>query len=257
MKNGDNCQRKPDSGVKGANFTDDLTAAAQSETLPIKGATLPPGISLHALTPEDDKDVAGYVEDLIHARAPLSEHWPPYAESPISAAVNLAKVKGEIKARTVERDLCGSKNIDAPPIGVAGALIEVAQMPAGKEMDSLIAERVMGWAKHPHVDSPTYWWEGPTKSYLIDNLPHFSSDIAAAWQVVEQLQQRGYTRITVGLQGLGKTVDFCHIEGDGPAWHEVIDGHGHDAFSLPLAICRGALGCVGEGKSSSGQIERS
>ena len=39
----------------------------------------------------------------------LSEHWPPYSASPISEAVHLAVASGEIKLRTIERDLGETK----------------------------------------------------------------------------------------------------------------------------------------------------
>ena len=139
-------------------------------------------------------------------------------------------------------------------------------MAAGRELDIEVLEKVFGairvddiYTRNPSDPIVPGWrlgqkefviWDG-YKGDSIFTIPPFSSDIAAAWQVVEQLKQRRYTRITIGLQGLGHTVDFCHMEGDYPVCHEVIDGHGHDAFSLPLAICRGALGCVGEGSWSS------
>ena len=219
----------------------DLTVAAQGETLSESGAALPPGISLHPLVPEETRqEIAGHVEDMIHARAPLSEHWPPYTVSPISAAVNLAKIKGEIKARTVERDLCGAKLVSGEPIDIAESLIDVAQMPAGKEMDSLIAERVMGWAKHPHVDSPTYWWEGPMKSYLIDNLPPFSSDIADAWQVFGEMESGLFSSRKRFHQALNEQADIqaeCLV-GHHVAWPDVLTVL---RYVMPVAICRAAL----------------
>lgn len=57
------------------------------------------------------------------------------------------------------------------------------------KINELVAEKIVGWAKHPHSNTLTYWWEGPTKSYLADELPKYSSDIAAAWEAVEKARE--------------------------------------------------------------------
>jgi len=50
-------------------------------------------------------------------------------------------------------------------------------MKPGRELDALIAERVMGGRK---IDDPG-------KPFGLGGAPHYSTDIAAAWEVVERL----------------------------------------------------------------------
>jgi hypothetical protein len=60
-------------------------------------------------------------------------------------------------------------------------------MKPGRELDALIAEKVMG-IKHPitiHRDKTAYQWGSATDEW--EFLPEYSTDIAAAWKVVEKL----------------------------------------------------------------------
>jgi hypothetical protein len=114
---------------------------------------------------------------------------------------------------------------------------QIDAMPAGREMDALVAERVMGWVRHP--DSMyRHWCERQpdgTLRFLDQCEPlhtvrpwHPSTDIAAAWEVVEKL---------VSEQGL-------HLW-----WHNVwlVDfalSGAQRAETAPLAICRAALKTV-------------
>lgn len=65
-------------------------------------------------------------------------------------------------------------------------------MNAGRELDALVAEKVMGWtwdentawsptgSRNARVaDGDLWWW-----------LPPYSTDIAAAWEVVERIRER-------------------------------------------------------------------
>ncbi len=74
---------------------------------------------------------------------------------------------------------------------------EILALPAGRELDALLAEHVMGWGQvQPdcYVHDGKDWcgtdpngggYYGDTGRKIV---PHFSSDIAAAWQVVERLR---------------------------------------------------------------------
>src|SRR5437763_10661229 len=57
----------------------------------------------------------------------------------------------------------------------------------GRELDALVAERVMGWAVERNtVDSePIVMFSKPGEYY--GPVPPYSTDIAAAWEVVEKL----------------------------------------------------------------------
>jgi hypothetical protein len=63
----------------------------------------------------------------------------------------------------------------------------------GKDLDSLIAEKIMGWKKI-ELSVPfygLYWMWGKKEGCLyhdIQECPKYSTDIAAAWQVVDKLK---------------------------------------------------------------------
>lgn len=137
----------------------------------------------------------------------------------------------------------------------------MSEYEAGRETDALVAEQVMGlrvsaWSIHL-VDSPAdlaekEWRPGlfppddfPTEVLMADmdgdcprremltedgwaGIPRYSTDIAAAWEVVEKLRH---------LDPILST-DRCEWEcgfGEGPT------GHSAYAPTAPLAICRAAL----------------
>lgn len=112
---------------------------------------------------------------------------------------------------------------------------------AGREMDALIAEKVMGWV--PWVSpvqargatKPDTWRTGdarkPTRKM---EYWHPSKDIAAAWEVVDKMQNEGY-RVRVEVRSSGA---YCDI---------IAPDSGVDSArerTAPLAICVAALRCV-------------
>lgn len=107
-------------------------------------------------------------------------------------------------------------------------------MDAGRELDALIAEKVMGWT----------WKEVEGEQYLYPprpgdvNIPHYSTDIAAAWQVVEKLAELGMLTSVCwgrsGNHGIIASVDI--LEG---GFNKPIAAH-----TAPLAICLAALETV-------------
>jgi hypothetical protein len=144
---------------------------------------------------------------------------------------------------------------------------EILALPAGPELDALVAERVMGWtffrSKHdywivnhgseaesceegyshrrPKYDSETgkklresLWWEDCT------HVPPYSTDIASAWEVVEKLEAAG-SRVGITLCGDGRR--YLLLGEDGPC----ISLFGGPCCPLdhkaPLSelICRAAL----------------
>jgi len=101
--------------------------------------------------------------------------------------------------------------------------MNIDEMPAGREMDSLIAEKVLDcWVPNSELiinkrDRQTY------------EMPHYSTDIAAAWEVVEKI-------------GGGHTV-IRYRDGSYRCIHErTMDAA--SAETAPLAICRAALKLV-------------
>lgn len=61
-----------------------------------------------------------------------------------------------------------------------------------RALDALVAEKIFGG---PQRNVQWYWWKNSTPPLAIDPPlyagPHFSSDIAAAWQLIEHLAAQG------------------------------------------------------------------
>ena len=105
----------------------------------------------------------------------------------------------------------------------------MSELAAGRELDALIGEYVFGWEKGSF---PVY---EPMKSkhgdYMVRPISEYSADIAAAWDVVEKMTDRGFLiRLTVD----GKNEFWCAFK------------FSATAKTAPLAICRAALLAVME-----------
>jgi hypothetical protein len=139
-----------------------------------------------------------------------------------------------------DKELSGvrSEELAAEADGVAGLV--------GRELDAAIAERVMGWTRFPEAMHPTdnrtiggvlycppeYPWNGNAMNVV----PYFSSDIAAAMEVVEHLFRQGYT-VTVHASGIDQKY-WCAVCTPKPdcMWF------GSDMLdTAPEAICRAAI----------------
>lgn len=129
---------------------------------------------------------------------------------------------------------------------------------AGRELDALIAEKVFGcrvlwqsasvhgpycgclckdgYKKGPHGDPAAF----------DEDLPYYSTDISAAWLVVERMRSSKWNFCIVDMQGRSPTT-FCAQFGE---TKKKKDGKGRGFFeaaeSAPLAICVTALAAVGE-----------
>lgn len=110
-------------------------------------------------------------------------------------------------------------------------------------LDALVTERVMG---NYAVEDGGAWHMQQTDSGEWENLPHYSTDIAAAWQVVEKLWKTHKLSIAVWHVQPGQVGAFVKetIAGD-------FVGFTCDASELtvkptaPFAICIAALRAVG------------
>lgn len=155
-------------------------------------------------------------------------------------------------------------------VGGAGGLTRdaVSALPAGRELDALVAERVMGWTRldvrpscwPPAVSLtcielgprfgttvPPYagpWWlppgvtaeRGPVNGV---GFPEYSTDIAAAWTVLETVQRRSaclasVTKFRDGAHG-------CIVESNRDGERLGKETAYARADTAPLAICRTAL----------------
>jgi len=117
----------------------------------------------------------------------------------------------------------------------------ILAMPAGPEMDALVAERVMGWTWEPgpYLQDP----ETPRRAHpqSTRNAPDpYSTNIAAAWLVVEKLNDK---KIAEAGGDWSWPVEITYICDEGrEGWCVQFQGR-HDAVAepAPLAICRAAL----------------
>lgn len=139
---------------------------------------------------------------------------------------------------------------------------EIKEMPAGREMDALIVRKIgngldIEWTLDSRV------WDG--KKWR-DRVPHYSTDISAAWEAVEQIDKM----IGDEIIGSSLSVNLLRLEhlGNYPddwaasfdcnqkeEWYEK-ENIGSYPFAsrgetAPLAICRAALLVImgaGDGK---------
>jgi len=128
-------------------------------------------------------------------------------------------------------------------------------MEAGRELDALVAEKVMGadWMREHY---PAMMRVGGAR------LAPFSTDIAAAWRVVEALREKGgcfacfENRYGDSYSG-GEWSAYFGVNAEGAMagawagdtecmlyWDNPVPGH-VAAKTLPLAICLAALEAVG------------
>ena len=110
-------------------------------------------------------------------------------------------------------------------------------MNAGRELDALVAEKVMGWVWG--IDDERLQYLVPAGAQLTrPPLPHYSTLIADAWQVVEKIgfmnlafgdTSDQHPNVTVRFWG-EKAGQSCYVEAD----------------TAPEAICLAALKAVGQ-----------
>ena len=120
----------------------------------------------------------------------------------------------------------------------------IHNLPAGDEMDALVAEKIMGWHIGNNISIGKCWYDGNEEyqhgifngAYEDDedfHLLHWhpSSSILWAWEVVDCMFKRGFYLTLEQFQ-----VDYqCMFDNSsGEAEYAVAD-------AAPLAICRSAL----------------
>jgi len=106
---------------------------------------------------------------------------------------------------------------------------EIENMSSGREMDALIAERVLGLK----VDYEFEGFGGLRVPSLVDKydewgyLPDYSTDISAVWQVIEKLKEHK---------------PLLNYDPYSKKWYMCFNGAPfYSAETAPLAICRAAL----------------
>ena len=113
----------------------------------------------------------------------------------------------------------------------------------GRELDAAVAEEVMGWTDfvdEQNISTAGLWGHEPSNHYSF--VPHYSTDIAAAWTVVEK----------VGETTPGFSLIDWPPDGEAERWVAQIGSHNYPddlwgealAPTAPEAICRAALTAV-------------
>ena len=118
--------------------------------------------------------------------------------------------------------------------------MRVDEMEAGRELNALVAEKVMGWGIIHHNNGAVYATiPGSIEWYAIhwadgrDDDWSPSTDIAVAWLVLERVAESWLP--CVMHDAIQWVVEFDSITGNHTAY----------ADTAPLAICRAALMAVG------------
>lgn len=113
---------------------------------------------------------------------------------------------------------------------------------AGRELDALVAVKVFGWSEERKADYPpnseraaANCWHRPLIAAPC-SLPHFSTDISAAWLVVEKLLADGKQVEVNGYNDEG--------DPDVDPWVVLINLTVSHAKTAPHAICLAALKAV-------------
>jgi len=136
--------------------------------------------------------------------------------------------------------------------------VDLTTLPAGRDLDAVVAERVMGYewrrfdyppagqgyrygkpwtwlSSEKHGDDP----EGDETKF-IGNVPHFSTDIAAAFLVVERMREQGWQFHMNATEAPDSSNAWC-------AWfarpNDTIDGKGlhRVGAKAPVVIVHAAL----------------
>lgn len=146
-------------------------------------------------------------------------------------------------------------------------MIDVDKLEAGVELDDRIAERVFGWCVEQFTyggmekdrnEKCTVWVTDPSRALeaprkrvdITKNRIPFSTDIAAAWQVLDHLiSLHPKWRFWVGKSADLPEEDIepyweCYIQDYESTPTNPYRGYADDCDTAPLAICRAALKAV-------------
>jgi hypothetical protein len=146
---------------------------------------------------------------------------------------------------------------------------KAVEMKPGRELDALVAEKVMGWSRKTITVAKQYHgqneWDPPqtvswgsdaivqgNKVYTFDRddqptnaeeMPKYSTDIAAAWEVAEKLHKDSWRLELVTSELLGPDMGGASARF---ACKAAVRGHVTEhADTAPHAICLAALKAVG------------
>jgi len=117
-------------------------------------------------------------------------------------------------------------------------------MKAGRELDALIAEKVMGWEFHANAGwyEPGMWETNTACRAAPCGVRGWrpSTRIQDAWQVVEKLMEKGWSCNIIYHDPGDCLCEFWGGKYGNKHWREIVN---HQP-SIPLAICLAALKAV-------------
>lgn len=109
---------------------------------------------------------------------------------------------------------------------------------AGHELDALIAEKVMGWSNvRRDANGGTAMGHAPWAPEWGNYVDSYSTNMAAAWEVVEKMEKRGWDGM-VRVVSDGYVARFESLHGESFASVDPREG------TAALAICRAALAAI-------------
>lgn len=115
---------------------------------------------------------------------------------------------------------------------------------AGRALDYAVAEQVFGWKRGKRWGNGNGEWIFPQgETYFRndwDGTPNYSTDIAAAWSVVEKLAKNGHN-LTMRQYAYHRTYASFGA-GD---WEDLEFEEGNGEYCTPEAICLAAMKAVG------------
>ena len=120
--------------------------------------------------------------------------------------------------------------------------IEIDEHPAGRCLDAWVAITIMNWKYAPKTDPKIklwLYWRRPD-GMLKYEPPEYSTDIAAAWEVVEKMQKPNWAWHIESFYADGELRWWVLFWGDDEEGNIFDDGKG-DAKTISLAICRAAI----------------
>lgn len=123
--------------------------------------------------------------------------------------------------------------------------IPVTELEAGRELDAKVAVEVMGWRLHGDPGWGSRIIEGPHECGCPSHdeagyVPNFSTDIAAAWPVLEHFTHP----IWFEVGSMNDGTYYCEILQGGSTASDVHCLSHEHAPTAPLAICLAALKAV-------------
>lgn len=118
-------------------------------------------------------------------------------------------------------------------------------MKPGRDMDALVAEKVMWWKDCLFPDGAAVdgWGMPPSKTQAA-KIPSYSEDIAAAWEVVHRLTNEGWI-VTLIASEFGGTDCILECAAGARGRHSSDNLEGLMITTAPHAICLAALRAVG------------